>query len=95
LSFDLLVYMVVIPPVILLTLLPVSFAGWGIREGAMIGIFTLLGAPAETILVLSVVYGLLLITASLPGLWFFIHDQQWWQTAKTLAKTPPNTPPSH
>ena len=79
LTFDLLVYMVVIPPVILLTLLPLSFAGWGIREGAMIGIFALLGAPAEPILALSIVYGITLILASLPGLWFFIREQQWWQ----------------
>jgi uncharacterized membrane protein YbhN (UPF0104 family) len=79
LHFDLLVYMVVIPPIILLTLLPISFAGWGIREGAMLGIFALLDAPAETILVLSVVYGLTLIVSSLPGLWFFLRERQWWQ----------------
>lgn len=79
LTFELLVYMVVIPPVILLTLLPLSFAGWGIREGAMIGIFALLGAPAEAVLALSILYGLTLITASLPGLWFFVRDRQWWQ----------------
>ncbi|MGB5685705.1 MAG: lysylphosphatidylglycerol synthase transmembrane domain-containing protein, partial [Candidatus Electrothrix sp.] len=35
LDFSLQVYLVMVPPVILLTLLPVSLAGWGIREGAM------------------------------------------------------------
>lgn len=86
LTFDFLVYLVVIPPVILLTLLPLSFAGWGIREGAMVGIFTLIGAPAETVLALSIIYGLTLMVASLPGLWFFMHDRQWWQ------KDPSDTP---
>jgi uncharacterized membrane protein YbhN (UPF0104 family) len=80
LSFELLVYMVAIPPVILLTLLPLSFAGWGIREGAMVSIFALLGAPTESILALSILYGITLILASLPGLWFFIREQQWWQS---------------
>lgn len=79
LTFDLIVYLVVIPPVILLTLLPLSFAGWGIREGAMVGIFALIGAAPEPVLALSVIYGLTLIVASLPGLWFFTHDKQWWQ----------------
>jgi hypothetical protein len=79
LEFDLLVYLVVIPPVILLTLLPLSFAGWGIREGAMVGIFSLIGAAPEPVLALSVIYGLTLITASLPGLWFFARNRQWWQ----------------
>jgi hypothetical protein len=83
LNFDLLVYLVVIPPVILLTLLPLSFAGWGIREGAMIGIFALIGAPEAPVLALSIIYGLTLIAASLPGLWFFAHDRQWWQNSDT------------
>jgi hypothetical protein len=79
LTFSFWVYLVVIPPVILLTLLPLSFAGWGIREGAMVGIFALIGAGSEPVLALSLLYGFILIAASLPGLWFFIHDRQFWQ----------------
>jgi uncharacterized protein (TIRG00374 family) len=79
LDFELMVYLVLIPPVILLTLLPLSFAGWGIREGAMIGIFVLIGATAEPVLALSVIYGLTLMASSAPGLWFFARDRQWWQ----------------
>ena len=82
LEFELMVYLAVIPPVILLTLLPLSFAGWGIREGAMVGIFALIGAPVEAVLAMSVIYGLTLVAASLPGLWFFIHDKQWWQNGQ-------------
>lgn len=89
LDFELMVYLAVIPPVILLTLLPLSFAGWGIREGAMVGIFALIGAPAEAVLAMSVVYGLTLVAASLPGLWFFIHDKQWWQKGQPSV-TPAN-----
>ena len=87
LDFELMVYLAVIPPVILLTLLPLSFAGWGIREGAMVGIFALIGAPAEAVLAMSVIYGLTLVAASLPGLWFFIHDKQWWQNGQPAVKS--------
>jgi glycosyltransferase 2 family protein len=82
LDFELMVYLAVIPPVILLTLLPLSFAGWGIREGAMVGIFAMIGAPSEAVLAMSVIYGLTLVAASLPGLWFFIHEKQWWQNGQ-------------
>lgn len=67
------VLMVVVPPVFLLTLLPVSLAGWGVREGAMVGIFMLLGEHKAMVLSLSVLYGLTLILASLPGLYFLLQ----------------------
>lgn len=68
LEFDLLTYMVVVPPVILLTIVPISLAGWGVREGGMIGLFTLLGADLTLVLSMSIIYGLILIITSLPGL---------------------------
>lgn len=68
LEFDLLTYMVVVPPVILLTIVPISLAGWGVREGGMIGLFTLLGADLTLVLSMSIIYGLILIVVSLPGL---------------------------
>lgn len=68
LDFSLATYLVLVPPAILLTLIPLSLAGWGIREGAMIGLFTLLGANTVTVLSMSILYGIVLIVASLPGL---------------------------
>lgn len=68
LDFSLTTYLVLVPPAILLTLVPLSLAGWGIREGAMIGLFTLLGADKVTVLSMSILYGIVLIVASLPGL---------------------------
>jgi uncharacterized membrane protein YbhN (UPF0104 family) len=68
LEFDLLTYMVVVPPVILLTIVPISLAGWGVREGGMIGLFTLLGADLTLVMSMSIIYGLILIITSLPGL---------------------------
>jgi len=73
LEYDLLTIAVIVPPVILLTLIPVSLAGWGIREGAMIGLFGLIGGVAANILSMSILYGIILIIASLPGLYTYLH----------------------
>lgn len=72
LNYDLATFFVIIPPVILLTLIPVSLAGWGVREGAMIGLFTLIGADETTVLSMSILYGLVLIIASLPGFYVYV-----------------------
>jgi uncharacterized protein (TIRG00374 family) len=72
LDYSLFVYLVIVPPVILLTIIPISLAGWGVREGAMIGLFTLIGAQRATVLSMSVLYGLLLIVASMPGMYYFL-----------------------
>lgn len=74
-EYSLVVFMVVFPPVILLTLIPISLAGWGVREGAMIGIFMLIGAPKESVLSLSVLYGFIVIICSLPGMFFWVTTQ--------------------
>lgn len=59
--------LVVVPTVILLTTLPVSVAGWGVREGAMVAGFGLLGVAADGALALSVLFGVATIVISLPG----------------------------
>ncbi len=53
--------------VILVTAIPISFAGWGLREGAMVTLFAFAGLGADTALALSLAFGVLLIAASLPG----------------------------
>ncbi|WP_051305262.1 lysylphosphatidylglycerol synthase transmembrane domain-containing protein [Desulfogranum mediterraneum] len=74
--YPLQVYLALVPPVILLTILPVSLAGWGIREGAMVGFFLLIGADKATVLSFSILYGLLALVSSLPGLVIFLSQDQ-------------------
>jgi hypothetical protein len=74
LDFPLLVIMTIVPPVILLTLLPISLAGWGVREGAMVGLFLLIGADKTGVLTMSLLYGVLLIFISLPGLYYYLRS---------------------
>ncbi len=56
-----------VPPVILAMTLPISIAGWGMREGAMIVAMGLVGVSQESALVLSVLFGLGVTIAALPG----------------------------
>lgn len=55
-SFTLLMFM--IPPVILIATVPISIAGWGLREGSMIAAFTFAGLAAGDGLIVSVLFGL-------------------------------------
>jgi glycosyltransferase 2 family protein len=61
-----------VPPVILITVLPVSIAGWGVREGAMVVAFSFIHVPAAAAFAVSVLFGLTLAVASLPG------SVLWW-----------------
>lgn len=60
--FDL---MSVLPVITLVASLPVSFGGWGIREGAFVFGLGLIGIPMETAFVISVEIGLLTMLATI------------------------------
>jgi uncharacterized membrane protein YbhN (UPF0104 family) len=76
LHYPLQVYLALVPPAVLLTILPVSLAGWGLREGAMVGLFLLVGADRSMVLTFSIVYGLVNLVASLPGLVVYLGQRQ-------------------
>jgi hypothetical protein len=69
-------FLIAIPPVFLLTIVPISLAGWGIREGAMVGIFMLVGADETKVLAMSILYGILLMIASIPGSYFWVKSKR-------------------
>jgi uncharacterized protein (TIRG00374 family) len=64
--------MLLVPPVILVTVIPVSIAGWGLREGAMVVAFGFINVTAGAAFAMSVLFGLTLAVASLPG------SLLWW-----------------
>lgn len=68
-------FLIAVPPVFLLMIIPVSLAGWGIREGAMVGIFMLVYDDKAKILAMSILYGLLLIIGALPGSYFWVKNK--------------------
>lgn len=57
---------------ILVTIVPISVSGWGIREGMLIVSFKALGIPFEQATLLGVAFGLIqLVTGLIGGLCFF------------------------
>ncbi len=57
----------VVPAIILITFIPLSFAGWGVREGASVVMLGCVGVGADHALAISVLFGLALLAATLPG----------------------------
>jgi glycosyltransferase 2 family protein len=56
-----------VPPVLLAMLIPLSLAGWGVREGAAALIWGLAGLPPAQGVAVSMAYGVVVLVASLPG----------------------------
>ena len=76
LRVNLMTYFAIVPPALVLTVIPISVAGWGVREGALIGLFSLIGADKTAVLMMSLLYGLTLIIVSLPGLVTYLKGRQ-------------------
>ena len=60
-------YAVIIPPVLIVSVLPISVAGWGVREGAMVVGLGLLGVSSEEAFALSILFGAVSTAAGLAG----------------------------
>ena len=56
-----------LPLVLLMSLLPVSIAGWGVRETAMVGALSFVAVAETDALLLSVLFGLIVMVIGLPG----------------------------
>ena len=55
------------PIVIFSMLMPISIAGWGVREVAMVVLLALVGISSESALALSLLYGIILTIVGLAG----------------------------
>jgi glycosyltransferase 2 family protein len=60
-------WFIVVPTVLLISMLPISIGGWGVREGAMVVALHGFGVPAEQALLPSILFGLCAAIATLPG----------------------------
>ncbi|MEX2642260.1 MAG: lysylphosphatidylglycerol synthase transmembrane domain-containing protein [Acetobacterales bacterium] len=70
--------LVIVPLAMFVTLVPVSIAGWGVREGALAAGFGLIGIPLEAAVVVSVLFGLAAVLQGLPGgvLWVLARGRR-------------------
>jgi uncharacterized protein (TIRG00374 family) len=57
-------------PAMLIALMPIALAGWGVREGSMIVGYGLFGVAPAAALAVSIAFGLAMLIASLPGAFF-------------------------
>ncbi len=68
--------MVLVPLALLVAMIPISIGGWGIREGAFLGAFSLIGVAPGAAVALSVTFGLSTLVTSIPGglIWLLSTD---------------------
>ena len=59
--------LLLVPPVILLSTMPVSIGGWGVREGAMAAALAFIGVANQEAVLTSLIIGLFVAISSLPG----------------------------
>ncbi|MCK0767911.1 lysylphosphatidylglycerol synthase transmembrane domain-containing protein [Chromohalobacter canadensis] len=58
-----------IPPVLMVMAIPLSVAGWGLREGAAALVWMGAGLDPAQGVAISLVYGAIVLVSSLPGAW--------------------------
>jgi uncharacterized membrane protein YbhN (UPF0104 family) len=64
-------------PVVLITVVPISIAGWGVREGAMIAAFSYAGLPPSDGLIVSLLFGAGYLVLGVAGglVWVLTTDR--------------------
>lgn len=62
-----------IPPILLAMAIPLSIAGWGLREGAAALVWAGAGLPPAQGVAVAVAYGALVLISSLPGAVFLLR----------------------
>jgi uncharacterized membrane protein YbhN (UPF0104 family) len=82
-----------VPAIMEIAMLPISLAGWGLREGAAVVAFGALGLPADQALGASIAFGLTVAAVSmLGGILWLIDRRQMTQTLvdpKDSTRVPP------
>ncbi len=67
--------LLIIPITNLITVLPISIAGWGVREAVIITGLGFLGVSPEAALALSIFYGLLILVSAIPGAIYWLQSK--------------------
>jgi len=57
---------------ILITVIPISINGWGIREISFISLLGAMNISAEKSVLISVTFGLIFLTSSVIGIFFYL-----------------------
>lgn len=79
-------WLVVVPPIALIQLVPISLAGWGVREVVLVTLLGAFGIPPANALAASLLFGLCQIAIALPGGLVWLGG---WDVAPTAADVEP------
>lgn len=71
-------------PVVLIATIPISIAGWGVREGAMILAFSYAGLAESDGLIVSILYGLTTLASGAIGGIVWIASGYGWRSVNTI-----------
>ena len=77
---------IIVPPALLISAFPISLGGWGIREGAIVMGFVLLGKDPRIPLLLSLLFGVLTVGAAVVG------SLVWVIRRPTVSHSPDRSP---
>ncbi len=75
-------YIIAVPLVIFVMVIPVSVAGWGVREVMFVQLLTPYGADGEKVLAMSLLVGVLGTVSIFPGAWFCIQGMNKTRTER-------------
>jgi glycosyltransferase 2 family protein len=77
---SLIAFSAAIPPALLVAYLPISIAGWGVREGGLVASLSLVGVSVEQALAISLFLGLTVLIVSLAGgvLWLVSDARRYF-----------------
>ena len=68
--------LVALVPVVLFSMpIPITIAGWGVREASAAAIWGLAELPAVDGVAISVTYGIIVLISALPGIFFVISSK--------------------
>jgi len=59
---------ILVPIVMLMAMIPISYAGWGMREASIVFVFSFAGIDNSFALTASILYGICLLFSGIPGL---------------------------
>lgn len=71
-------WFIIIPPIILISSIPISIGGWGVREGLLILALVELGANQIEATKISIIYGISLVLVGIIGgiFWVFVNNKK-------------------
>jgi glycosyltransferase 2 family protein len=92
-AVDFLQILFLVLPVVLIATIPVSIAGWGVRESAMVLAFSYGGLVEGDGLIVSILFGVVnLAVGSIGGIVWVTSGDQWRSGRNIEADTPPHDP---